>query len=503
MRKKNGGKQLGTPGGYGVAFIPALKCDSLNKRVFQKGTIGKLFYYEQHANEAWSVVEKFKKVDPKQKLLLYPSDRCDVYRVDAINQEKGLDAILKSQNISPTILKFQQHIMKHGGITLKQYLNQNYSHTKRIGRAELIYLVKSLFFAVDKLQDNSYIHQDIKFGNIVISNKNGLRLIDFDLLCTTTDFYDTKKTKIREIYNGQITDDVETIENKYNDYVASNKINDIYNTILEQANYRYVSPPEYYAFSVWMIFLLSKINERTSIDIMSSKNLTYAHMIGFTIHPKNYYEGNMLNFYKYLGMNDKTHTDDINVFLNEVTESIKEQTVNPTKDYWIKNKLALKSDVFSIGLLLLRICSYDKNYGHRSRSVHNIFKDASDEPSTMINYNDDGVNGPRVVKNASSKTKQINVVDAFNTLMRGLLWGNPKNRFTIKKAISWVKLICLFLQPNDNPFTKNADSIDLAKDMKTESVEQYEIDAWFKELNASPTPVKKSRFTIISTTHKY
>lgn len=496
---KYGGKQLGHDGTFGVAFIPALKCD--NTQVYSKGTIGKLFFKEDEANLTWEIIEKVYKIDPKQKFLLYSSERCDVFRDVAISQEPTLEKLLEKHNVKSRI-KFQQHIMRHGGITLKHYLLESYSTTNKIGRAELIYLLQNLFYAVKKLQTYSFIHQDIKFLNIVISNKNRLRLIDFDLLNNTTEFYETPSTKIRDLYNGNVTEEFKEANEKFEAYYNKNTY--IYNSTLEQADYEYVSPPEYYLFSSYMKYLIRKVKSNGKLGFLP--HYSSSDVIAYNMTPKNYYEGDMSVFYNYLGLNNEDHKNDINVFVEEIKQEVQKPTVNPLKDYWIKNKLALKSDVFSIGLLILRICTLTQD----------IFKDAVNEPTNTINYIDSPANGPRVIKSPTSKSKQINVVDAFNILMKGLLWANPKNRFSINKALAWVKLICEFAEVN--PFTKNKDNSVLLKEMKTKSSrngtgnntgklnksnDPEEIDLWFKELNK--TPVRKSRFTIISTstTHKY
>jgi hypothetical protein len=89
--------------------------------------------------------------------------------------------------------------------------------------------------------------------------------------------------------------------------------------------------------------------------------------------------------------------------------------------------------------------------------------------------------------------------------MKGLLWGNPKNRFTIEKAIAWVKLIITFKK--EDPFIKNKDPISLVNEMKSKSspksIEEAQLTMWFNELNKPSIPVKPSRFTVIKTTHPY
>ena len=93
--------------------------------------------------------------------------------------------------------------------------------------------------------------------------------------------------------------------------------------------------------------------------------------------------------------------------------------INPLKDFYMHHNLAAKSDIYSIGLIILRICTFNEN----------ILKRETDESTVEIHIVDDIVNGPRIVQSATSRSTQINIVDAFNILLQGLLWHNPINRF--------------------------------------------------------------------------
>ena len=83
----------------------------------------------------------------------------------------------------------------------------------------------------------------------------------------------------------------------------------------------------------------------------------------------------------------------------------------------------------------------------------------------------------------------INVVTAFKTLMRGILWQNPLNRFTINEAISWVKVIKKF--PHEDPYkdAKVTDTPSLKKEMRSsvsiESVSNTKMSKWRRELHGS------------------
>ena len=496
--KIRGGKKLGS-GGYGVAFTPAIQCIS-NKKHIQRGTIGKLFFDQDVANDAWELIKIIKKIDSRtQKYFIYPTEMCVVTRSQAIAQEPMLEGILNKKNNDEK--SFMQHIMPHGGTIIKSYLLQHYSRTQPIGRAELVYILENLFYAVKRLDDYKYVHQDIKLDNIVISNKNRLRLIDFDLLYSYDDFYSTSETVIRELYNGNVTSTTDEAYDKYDIYAE--KCNEKYkitrndddkcmiNNILGDAMYNYVSPPEYYIYSKYSRYLIESVSRGTSLrapPVMKPESVRK-----FVLHKNNYGE-NIEILYNRLDLHKSDHVDDINRFIEEVVNACKQKTLNPLKDFYMHHNLAAKSDIYSIGLIILRICTFNEN----------ILKRETDESTVEIHIVDDIVNGPRIVQSATSRSTQINIVDAFNILLQGLLWHNPINRFSIKLAIAWVKILVHFFKlethSDNNPFKKNKDSDSLKNNMKTSvtpySVSNSLIDNWFTNLNNSEAP-KKSRFTLI------
>ena len=128
--KRRGGAILGD-GGYGVAFTPALVCDAYP--VQQPGTIGKVYFNEAEADKAWKLTEVISKFDDgPEKYFSFPTVRCNVSLDEVLNQEPSI-ATLKS-NLPPEL---QQQIMKHGGITLLEYLRTFYaskSSKLQIGR---------------------------------------------------------------------------------------------------------------------------------------------------------------------------------------------------------------------------------------------------------------------------------------------------------------------------------------------------------------------------------
>jgi hypothetical protein len=177
------------------------------------------------------------------------------------------------------------------------------------------------------------------------------------------------------------------------------------------------------------------------------------------------------------------HTNDINAFLDQVkTLKGRESIIK----FWLDKDVQSKSDVYSIGLVLLHISGR-----------YNILK-SKDEQQDVIYYREDD-KGPYVLREKSVKrlkelevkigktiVKSINVRDAFNTLMQGLLWHDPLNRFSIEKALVWVKLIKQF--PHQDPFKTNKDAPSLLRDMRsrlsTASLSNTTLDDWFQKLQS-------------------
>jgi serine/threonine protein kinase len=422
--RRSGAKQLGV-GTYGIAVSPAIICEGYP--IEKPGTIGKIYFSEKHAEEAWSIVDTIKKIDKgPQKYFIYPTMKCMIDSDTAIRSEPGLQQeFLKTKKPVPSF--FQQQIMNHGGITLYKYMSVHYSRKNKISRAELIHLVENLFYAIKRLNDNKYVHQDVKTDNVIVSNKNRLRLIDFDLM--------TAKTR-DAIYT---------------------------NSILTEASYHALSPPEYLIFAKFYDDRIPSVASVLKFPDLGANKVFMDYFLGDTDDAKQH------------------HEDDISAFIDQV--AVAEQNVIT---FWLENDILSKSDIYSLGLSILWIYAY-------------YVLQKENEPHDVIYYREDA-RGPHVVKGTSLETnrgkttvKSISVVDAFNTLMKGMLWHNPLNRFSIEKAILWVKLIKSF--PHNDPFKTNADSSSLVKDMRskasTASLSNTTRDGWFEKLQGGrPSPTK-------------
>ena len=389
-------------GTYGITFIPAFPC--VNGQTFPK-SLGKVFYSQEHADSEWELSKVLQKIEhgTTQKYFSYPKFECHIpFPKNPISiPEKELYGFFQKQKL-PIPDTLPQHVMEYSGMTLDTYIKKYYPN--EISRAELIDITENLFYAVKRLNDFGYIHQDIKASNIVISNKKRLRLIDFGLTLTENNFVNSEEN------------------------------------LLLRSRYHAVSPPE---------------NSLFAVDLTDVNYSVVLNWLGFY---KNYYkqfesivnEQNtelFINFLKSklrVTVNKLNKTlknilppDEFEILLNEIiinrdeiTEFAKSQTKVPEQtvynlyhlvqdslsDLWEYEGFARKSDVYSIGLVLLR-ASYNK----------------------------------------LSKSDDPQAIELFNTLMSGLLAFDPRRRIDINKAISLVKQIKKI--PHQDPFKRNIDPI--------------------------------------------
>jgi serine/threonine protein kinase len=440
MRKKKGGKILGK-GSYGVAFTPALACDAYPQ---QPGTVGKVFLSEKIAESTWKLSEKLKMINGYHKYFGFSTVRCVIPSQQVIVQEPSIRDLFTQRKVKGGIpATFQQHIMKHGGIGLYTYMRTFYIDEK-ISRVGLVRLLENLFYAVRELQKHKYVHQDIKPQNVIISNKDRLRLIDFDLMFHLDNFYNTDLTEFIK-WKQRVPASQATMA-AFQQYSEATGFRD--NFLLENTK-NDVTPPEY--------MLYSHDFGRTSVTL--DDFLDY--------HAQKSY----IEFFTHY--NKKAHEDEINNFISEVKTIFLSGGPIAVQEYWRKNNLALKSDVYSIGKLILDL------YGFLAPS--------QSEPNDILYYTEDRY-GPKVSKVAGPNTKQINVKMAFHKLMSGLLWMNPKNRFTIQQAIRWMKLIKEF--DSKDPYKENKDDQSLLDDMKSKrsdlngSVSNTVLRNWRRELQS-------------------
>jgi serine/threonine protein kinase len=398
-------------GAYGATFIPAFPCAS--GKVYPK-SLGKVFH-DGDGGE-WDITMKLKEIEKnqKQKYFTYPREKCVVnYPTGNTKAEKKLVKYLTSKK--KTTGPLEQYIMDYSGYTLSQYFEKYYP-TGSVPRGEFITIIENLFYAVKRLSDYNYVHQDIKEANIVISNTNRLRLIDFGLTIDFKDYYDPEHNLLLEVpYHGVAPSenylfqlyDLDGVD--YNTIVSwlPNGIEDQYKHFNKNRN-------------VTLLNVLNNFNEQVKerlMEIVRDLNL-----------PNNF--SNV-----YLKCFQKDNFDDLyNLFPNLDTTSIREITkqIMPIMNKCLENKInyyrtnnfAKKTDIYSIGTMILRLYEY-------------ILPSSQDLPDQ---------------------------VKLFRDLLEGILNINPEQRFDINQALEIVKQMVAYKDPttkkivrNYDPFRKNID----------------------------------------------
>lgn len=396
-------------GAYGATFIPAFPCSS--GKVYPR-SLGKVFH-EGDGGE-WDITMKLKEIEKnqKQKYFTYPRERCVIpYPTGNTPAERKLLKYLTSKK--KTSGPLEQFIMDYSGYTLKQYFEKYYT-TGSVPRGEFITIIENLFYAVKRLSDQGYVHQDIKEANIVISNTNRLRLIDFGLTIDFKDYYEPEHNLLLEVpYHG-------------------------------------VAPPENYLFQ---LYDLDGVNYNTIVGWLpngiedqfkffnKNRNVTILNVLNdfnkpvkeglMEIATKMNLPNNFSNVY--LKCFQKDNFDDLYiVFPNLDTTSVREITkqIIPVIDKCLENKIkffktnnfAKKTDIYSIGTMILRLYEY-----------------------------------------LLPSSQDVNV-KLFRDLLEGILNINPEQRFDINQALEIVKQMVAYKDPttkkivrNYDPFRKNID----------------------------------------------
>ena len=173
-----GGEFVGQ-GTYGCSFSPAVPC--LDGRPLGK-KLGKVFASQTSAVKEFASVELLRRIDPLQKLFVYPNETCNVQRGTMAAEPHGDMCVFAKEDPRDTLT---QLLMDNGGVTAAQFF---YFMYKDATRASIAHIIEHAFYAVKQLIKVKYVHQDIKPANMVImagSNPKRMfesRLIDFGTL---------------------------------------------------------------------------------------------------------------------------------------------------------------------------------------------------------------------------------------------------------------------------------------------------------------------------------
>jgi serine/threonine protein kinase len=179
-KEQVGGELLGS-GGYGCVFRPNIKCDTGKYSSSDDKYVSKVVANKDLPAEYNNVdTFKLKKIDPNQRLIVYPTEDCgqpnNISRADYQQCKDSTD-----ENIDTEDGEYHNLIQKYYGETLHTIRRR-----KKVNYIEdSITLYMDLFKAILLLNVNNLCHRDLKESNIVIDDKGKLRIIDLSLLQST------------------------------------------------------------------------------------------------------------------------------------------------------------------------------------------------------------------------------------------------------------------------------------------------------------------------------
>ncbi len=299
---KHGGKIIAR-GTYGCVYSPALVCKDNKER--RPGYISKLMEKDD-ADIELKEIKEIEKIDPTHIFHLPPPIYCsELEKPDIIHDNLFTDCDFYSQSIHN---KFTALDYVDGGTSLRLFLNkyklsnkQKVISMKKRGKIflKLFFDMENLFFGLQQLYKNNYLHNDIKSDNIVVKKD---------------------KTTEKNVYN-------------YIDFGLSSKIVDAYGSTLYSNEY-FAWPMETLFIDYDMRHKLKTMNNEQIMDKLTQK----------------YYQGNSIYIYN-------QYINGYNIYL-AIENSLDLYRKN-LKSKEKKNKMIFdiikKLDVFSLGVVLIEM----------------------------------------------------------------------------------------------------------------------------------------------------
>lgn len=173
------GGELVSQGTYGCVFRPALQCPDDTKS--PKDTVSKVMLTRE-AEKEMAENNAINAIDSRNIYHLPPPKMCDF--LGRHYMEPGMDdcnAIKRDSTDTVSLLQY-----KDGGKSLDLFLNYDFfSKMKGLYQYKFLYRFYYLIYGLNEMNENNYIHNDIKLQNIVI-NEDTLKMnyIDFGLAST-------------------------------------------------------------------------------------------------------------------------------------------------------------------------------------------------------------------------------------------------------------------------------------------------------------------------------
>lgn len=333
-------------GSYGCVVTPPHFTDDSKIVVEYKNRketdVGKIFKLNlQTFEEELAILQMVSNIDPRNKFTPKLKGAL-ILNGSSITDQQTRECLLNSKS-SRMKKEYGEIIQENGGARIDQMRH-------KITYANFLKMFLTFINGMKKMQDQGYVHQDIKPNNVLINEKK-ISLIDFGLMNYNTNIYN--------------------IENKR----------------LKYKEYRFY-PPEY--FIAWL-FLKNEIVVETTDDldnimkVLDSSKHNYFNNLIFKRNSTllNHYKNGINNFIKYLREKNLTSFSDI-----------------------FTPSLALKTDVFSIGHLLASLLSRESIVFDNSSQENFVFSlhysCMTINPFSRISIND-------ISKSLRSQLRNLNI----------------------------------------------------------------------------------------------
>ena len=324
-------------GSYGCVYNPPLPCNNSNKKtntkkIRKQNYVGKVFTDEDEALEEFTIMKKIQKFDKKGKYTIPVEDKCDVELRDPEVYEQLKKCELFQEEFAKRNFEstYVQLVSKYGGISLKDFVRtRRHDYDFYEVCSKLMNVVSGLIF----LHQKNICHRDIKEANIVISTTRPKRsfIIDFGLMKSMGEVYTFDELRVLEF-----------------DYVYY--------------------PPEFRVISNYMK-LVDDHYDRTTMSVKRFKNMLLEdYLANFE---------NLIDLYdEVLDLTTDDLLDQLSGFVDHLMEAAVLKDLNyltdPTDHDSALQKFMYKEvakvDVFSFGVILLKLLYRSQNYQKDSRS---------------------------------------------------------------------------------------------------------------------------------------
>jgi serine/threonine protein kinase len=415
-------------GTNGITFFPAYTCaDGTPTNEF----IGKVFVDNEHANTEWNIVEKIRSL-PGNNNLVYPIKQCLIKYPKSGELKDWLESkylVLRQKDpgfVKPK--KLTQHLMRYYGKTLREYIDLYYL-TTQISRIDFIHILEKLFWGVDFLNRNGIIHQDLKAGNVVVSNRKGLRIIDFGWAIEVEKYYKFVDNQMLLIdYRGVSPPENYVLKYVYDNFTTDG-IDPNWYTSFYKPKYQFTDTIDNDKATEEFIQQVQDIIEPKRKQILQldsvKRELVPRHFQPFFIEIIEYMNNGDDSFIK-----NSLYLSD---FSGEELEEISEIIISGYTDlirFWKAKELATRHDIYSVGMIISNLLQ------------NRILIDEADDDKLAV--------------------------DLFNELVSGITRFNPILRFSTGQAYDIVKKIIkinyytpeerALSLPHKFPFQKNLDT---------------------------------------------